>query len=116
MGSRNLKVISVGANVELLWLRDAVLQTAGFEVLTSSSETEALNFIARGDCGVLLVCYSLSFAVRQRLAKAFRQHCPEKRIVAITNQPLEKPDFADGFVYGVEGPEVLIDTIRNNKN
>ena len=112
MSSENLKVISVGANAELLWLRNAVLQNAGFEVLTSSNETEALSFIKRGHCGVLLVCYSLSFPVRERLAKAFRQHCPENRIVAITNEPLEKPDFADGFVYGVEGPEVLIDTIR----
>jgi len=44
----------------------------------------------------------------------FRETTARKRIVAITNQPLEKPDFADSFVYGLEGPEVLIDTIRND--
>ena len=44
----------------------------------------------------------------------FRETTARKRIVAITNQPLEKPDFADSFVSGLEGPEVVIDTIRND--
>ena len=67
----------------------------------------------RGECGVLLVCYSLSLGVRRHLAEAFRSRCPNGKILAITNSKLESPDFADSFVYGVEGPEVLIQLIQN---
>jgi len=33
--------------------------------------------------------------------------------VLITNEPLEKPEFADSFVYGMEGPEALIEAVSN---
>jgi hypothetical protein len=49
------------------------------------------------------------------LAEAFRQHCPGGSIVAITNEQMEKPDVADTFVYGVEGPEALIEAIRQRE-
>jgi hypothetical protein len=107
------KVVSIGADSELLWLRHAVLQTAGFDVLTAVNETDALASIQKGECGVLLVCYSLSLGIRRRLAEAFRSHCPDGKIIAITNTQVDKPDFADNFVYGVEGPEVLIQSIQN---
>lgn len=112
MHSNHRKVISVGTNAELLWLRDSVLRSAGFDVLTKIDTQEALAFIERGDCGVLLLCYSLPLPSRKRLAEAFRAKCPEGRIVTITNEKTE-PEFADSFVYGVEGPEALIEAVRN---
>src|SRR5215813_4603517 len=106
------KVISVGANPELLWLRNSVLRSAGFDVATTANQDHALAAIQRGDCGTLLMCYSLTKPIRQQLAEAYRRYCPYGRIVAITNQRLEKPDFADTFVYGVEEPEALIQAIQ----
>ena len=113
MNAERRKVVSIGGEPELLWLRHAVLQTAGFDVLTTESEADALAIIRRGECRVLLVCYSLSLGVLRRVVKAFRSHCPYGRIVAITNTQLNEPDFADSFVYGVEGPEVLIQSIHD---
>jgi len=105
-------VISVGNNPELLWLREAVLKNAGFEVLTITDEKQALAKIETIDCGVLLVCYSVDDGIRQQLVKKYREACPGGRIVAITNTPLPKPPVeADKFVYGVEGPEALIAAI-----
>jgi hypothetical protein len=114
MNAEHRKVVSIGGDAELLWLRHAVLQTAGFDVLTTESEADALASIRRGECRVLLVCYSLSLGVRRRLAEAFRSHCPYGKILAITNTQLDKPEFADSFVYGLEGPEVLIQSIHNS--
>jgi hypothetical protein len=106
-------IISLGTNAELLWLREAVLRNAGFEVLTVPDEKEAVAKIESLDCGVLLLCYSIDDETRQQLAKKYREACPDARIVAITNAPLEHPLVdADAFVYGVEGPEALIDAIR----
>lgn len=105
------RVISVGANPELLWLRHAVLENEGFHVITAIGENEALDAIRAGTCDTLLMCYSLSQEVRKLLAQEFRHRRPNGRIVAITNRKLDAPDYADSFVYGVEGPEILIETI-----
>jgi hypothetical protein len=102
-------VISIGTAPELLWLREAVLKNAGFEVLTIPDEKEALAKIETFDCGVLLLCYSIDDEIRRQLANRYRHICPEGRIVAITNAPLQRPPVdADTFLYGVEGPEALI--------
>jgi len=76
------RIVAVGGDHELLWLRNAVLQSAGFNGLTTN-----------------------------RLAKAFRQKCPEGRIIAISNMKIEKREFADALVYGLEGPETLINAL-----
>jgi DNA-binding NarL/FixJ family response regulator len=107
-----LKVLSVGYRPELMWLRDAVLRSAGFDVLTTVDLREGLAHIESGQCGVLLMCYSLPLFSRKRLADSFRANCPQGRIVAITNEKVEL-EFADASVFGVEGPEALIEAIRN---
>ena len=112
MGETNFNVVSVGSNRELLLLRDAVLKSAGFDVFTTDNESDALARISRGDCGVLLVCYSTPLPLKQQVAVAYRKHCPEGKIIAVANQPVEKLDVADSLVYGIDGPEVLIDAIR----
>jgi hypothetical protein len=61
------------------------------------------------------MCYSLGRDVWELLAPTFRGRCPNGRIVAITNRKLERLDYADCFVYGVEGPEILIQTISNEE-
>lgn len=105
-------VISVGADRELLWLRDSVLRSAGFNVISTDDAEDALARIKRGECGVLVFCYSFPRPTRMQLSDALRKCCPGSRIVAIAHEQLDKPDFADTFVYGVEGPEALIDAIR----
>ena len=106
-----LKVLSLGTDAELLWLRDAVLRYEGFDVDTTLDLKEALDRIKQRDCGVLLLCYSLPLLARKRLAETFRVNCPNGRIVTITNEKSE-PEFSDVFVYGVDGPETLIEAIR----
>src|SRR5438270_13408233 len=106
-------VISVGNDPQLLSLRHAVLESAGFKVLTAADLESAFKKIATGPCDVLLLCYSIRVADRQKIAAQFREHCPEGRIIAITNQPQIRPPIdADTFLYGLEGAEALIDTVR----
>jgi len=112
MESARKTVISVGANPELVRLRDFVLQEAGFNVVSILDEHDALARIERGECGVLLVCYTLTKSARQSLAEALRRACPGSRMVLITNEHMDRPEFADFFVYGVEGPEALIQVVE----
>jgi hypothetical protein len=112
MKSTGTTVISVGINPELQRLRNFVLQSARFKVITTVNENDALAQIQRGRCGVLLVCYSLARSTRQTLAEALRKFCPGARMVLIADEHMEKPEFADAFVYGLEGPEALIASIK----
>jgi hypothetical protein len=51
--------------------------------------------------------------MRYSLITKFREHCPKGRIVAITNQAIvEPPREVDNLVYGIDGPEALIDAIQ----
>lgn len=46
----------------------------------------------------------------------FRKHCPEGRIVAVTNRAVNQlPADVDELVYGIEGPEILIGAIEGKK-
>ncbi len=112
MRRRHTSVVSVGENRELLLLRDAVLKSAGFAVFTTDNENEALARISRGDCGVLLVCYSAPLPMKRHLAVAYRKRCPGGKIIAVSNQRVDTLEIADSFVYGIDGPEVLIEAIR----
>lgn len=107
-GAKRTRVISVGTLPELLLLREAVLQQAGFRTFTASTPAEALLEIADGDCGVLLLCYSIPQVARAKLIEQYRDSCPDGRIVAISNERMDRPAEADTLVYGIEGPEALI--------
>jgi len=82
-------------------------------VFTTAKPEQAVLKIENGDCGILLLCYSLEDELRKQLVTRFRESCLEGRIVALTNAPMAKPPIeADAFLYGVEGAEALIAAVR----
>jgi len=106
-------VISVGDDAELLSLRHAILVGAGYKVFTASDPNTASQTIATAPCDVLLLCYSIPVATRRELARQFRDHCPHGRIIAITDHAQARPPVdADTFLYGLEGPETLLEIVR----
>ena len=110
-------VLSVGSFQDLLWTRSQILQAAGYRVISTSNPEEADARIADAECGVLLICYSIREEWRNHLIHDFREHCPQGRVVAITNVPFSRPPIeADEFIYGVEGPEALLDVIARQSH
>lgn len=110
----NKRVLSIGSDPELLLLRQAVLKSAGFDVQTISNAGEALEKVRAGFCGILLVCYSFDVETRKELADTFRSQCPNGRIVSISDRRPDIPYFGDVLVYGLEGPEALIEAIKGD--
>jgi DNA-binding NtrC family response regulator len=108
-----MRVLSVGTIPELLSLRAQILKSAGYTVFSTTHPQEAEVRLRKDDFGVLLLCYSISEEWRNRLLQPFRERSPSGRVVAITNRPVaETPKEVDELVYGVEGPEALMDAIR----
>jgi len=70
-------VISVGIDQELLSLREAVLRSAGFKVVTAWNAQRARLHLANTPAEVLLLCYSLPLTIRQELAEEFRRPSSE---------------------------------------
>lgn len=108
------QVLSIGSDPELLLLRHAVLKSAGFDVQTISDANKALEKIRAGYCGVLLLCYSFEVETRRQLADTFRSYCPNGRIVAISDRQPDMPYLGDVLVYGLDGPEALIEAIHGD--
>ena len=106
-------VLSVGGNPELLGLREHVLRAAGFDVVSTSNESKAVAEMQKGNCAILLLCHSLPDRARRTVSREFRHYCPNGRILGITNVRWPQAlDEVDSYVYGLEGPEVLIAAIR----
>lgn len=82
----NGTILSVGNDQELLSLREAVLRSAGFRVLTACNAETALSLVASAEGNVLLLCYSLPITLREQLASSFRNRSRNGRIVAIMNR------------------------------
>ncbi|HZR64683.1 MAG TPA: hypothetical protein VFA85_06000 [Terriglobales bacterium] len=110
---RERSVISVGELPRLLFLRAAILESAGYRVFSTTHVQEALLFVNNTDCGTLLLCYSLPPDGSRELIDEFRKRCPDGRVVVIGNTPFsETPSNVDGLIYGVEGPEALLRAVE----
>ena len=89
------------------------MRSAGFQVFSALSSRQALAKIHAGNFGVLLLCYSLASRLQQEIASEFRKHCPNGRIVAITDAKILRPD-TDAVVGSTEGHNALIDALLGN--
>ena len=92
-----------------------MLEDAGYRVFSTSDADEAILHIRSGNCGTLLLCYSVLEPARTAILAQFRESCPTGRVVSITNHPVPRVDIeGDAFVYGMEGPEALLNAIRGS--
>jgi DNA-binding NarL/FixJ family response regulator len=104
-------ILSVGRDRRLLDLRNQVLRQAGFHVVGTCDEGDALRMMKGSQVSFLLLCHSVPEGVRATLIETFRKFCPRGRIIGISNVPWPQAGDVDAVVYGVEGPEALIQTI-----
>lgn len=109
----NLNVISIGSIPELLALREAVLQKAGFEVISRVHTAVARLEFPKGKYDVLLLCHSLARSELEQLMREFHESSPEGRVVVITNERLGfQVGESTRVVFGIDGPETLIEALR----
>jgi hypothetical protein len=114
---RNYKpaVLSVGTLPELLSLREAVLRSAGYEVITTTEPQEAdvriKKVIVQCSCSAI----QLGICGENSLFGTFASTALIGRTVAITNEREPDTDTQPAvvdLVFGIEGAEALLDVIQ----
>jgi hypothetical protein len=73
---------------DLLPRREAALRGIGYRVFSTTSEACVRFEIQMGQCGVLLLCYTIPDAVRQDLVELFERHC-HSGVIASVMQPVD---------------------------
>ncbi len=103
----SIKVLSVGKNRPLLISRHAVLMSAGYVVVSTSDEAEALALFQSGDFALAILCDSIRPEERRKLALALRQANPSKPVLAI-HDGFDYIDEADLSLENFAGPQSLL--------
>lgn len=89
-GNAEKNVLSLSAETELLAQRESVLRGAGYQVLSTISEAEVRFEIQMGQCGVLLLCYTMHEVIHRDLAEIFIRNC--RGTIVFVMHPLRKEE------------------------
>ena len=97
-----------------LFLRKAVLQKFGFEVVTANSAKEALQVLTTQQVDLVLSDLLMPEVSGTELAKAIKEHYPNLPVVVVSGVNEIPPDvrFADLFISKLEGPVRMCERLR----
>jgi CheY-like chemotaxis protein len=109
-----MRILSISTDLELLQLRQFILEGAGHEVVNLDSEKSALKAAESSDhFDVVLLCHRLPSAAGRQATRLFRHHHPDTRVVYIAHVYGEWPDVeADRYIVGTDGPEALVRVLQ----
>ncbi len=107
-------ILSVSRDERLLRSRQMVLESAGWQVVTTTDTMDALRWLAEQDFHVVVMGHSIPAAERVSLAqkmKILKSHVPIV-MVCIEGDNAFRTEVADARVGSLDGPVVLINAIR----
>ncbi len=81
-------VLSFSFRKGLLPPRQAALRDAGYKVFSTTSEACVRFEIQMGQCGVLLLCYTVPEPIQHELVRLFKRSC-EDGVIAYVMHPVE---------------------------
>ncbi len=76
-------ILSAGHNMALLRVRNAVIQQAGYAVISSHESAMVLQLLMRADVGAVVLCNSMPAALRLDLARKIKQIKPALPLVIL---------------------------------
>jgi len=107
------RVLIFGKLRELALYRAEVLRTHGFAVSISGSQAEAVAAIRSGGFDVIVLSYTLSNDTVEEVTEMVRQHCPECRLITISETRYPDPKInPDANVLADDGPKALLEALR----
>ena len=104
-------IISSGLNVALLRVRNAIIQQAGYAVLTSKESAMVLEMAAKDHVGAVVLCSSIPVQLRANLARELKKLRPELPVIAIYSDGEDEQlrpvaDYLVPSIHGIAQPLV----------
>lgn len=98
---------------ELALYRAEVLRAHGYTVIIPDNKTEAVAAVRRGGFDVAVFTYTLSNDTVEELTELVRQHCPECRLITISDTKVPDAKIKpDANVIADDGPKALLEALR----
>ena len=110
------RVLNICEERTLLQTRTAILEAAGFHAVAASTVESARQALALDSFDAVVICHSISHDDRQELIRAVRKLCPSARIVGLYNLPPQNDHGADRMIDAHDGPDSLIQALRQERN
>lgn len=107
-------ILSISRDERFLHLRQMVLESAGWNVVTTTDAVDALRSLASRNFDVVVLGHSIPPTERVSLAQKIKVIKPDIPIVMVCvhgDNSFSK-EFADARVGSLDGPVVLINAIR----
>jgi len=98
-------IISSGLNVALLRVRNAIIQDAGYAVLTSKESAMVLEMAERNHVSAVVLCSSIPVQLRANLARELKKIRPDLPVIVIysENEDEHLRHIADYMVLSIHG-------------
>ncbi len=114
MAENTFTILCVDDEQTALFLRKAVLQRFGFNVITAGSAKEALELLRQQHVDLLLSDLLMPEMIGTELARLAKEMRPEIPVVVVSgvNEIPPEAAYADLFVSKLEGPVALCNHLR----
>lgn len=116
--SEPVTILCVDDEPVALFLRKAVLEKFGFEVVTASSAKEALQILTTRRFDLVLSDLLMPEISGTELAKAVKERYPNLPVVVVSgvNEIPPEVKYADLFISKLEGPVRMCERVREVLN
>ena len=102
-------LLSVGAQPELLRLRNAVLRNAGYYVHAETSVYEAMHLCLRSDFDLVILCHTIPEAEKMKLLTAIKTVTPSTPVIIARDSDTRTQ--ADASVDSLDSPGALLSCV-----
>lgn len=107
------RILMFGKIRELALYRAEVLRSHGFNVTIPASKADVIAAIRRGGYDAVVLTYTLSSDTVEELAELARQHCPDCRLITISDTRFPDAKVSpDANVLADDGPKALLEALR----
>jgi hypothetical protein len=102
-------IISSGHNIALLRVRNAIIQQAGYAVLTSKESAMVLEMAEKNHVAAIVLCSSIPLHLRTSLARELKRVRPHLPLIAIYSEGEDEhlrpaADYLVPSIHGIAQP------------
>lgn len=110
--SQKRRILSISYDEALLATRQMILEQAGFEVISSLGFAESLENSKKGPFDLVVLGHSLPLKDKSAIVAALRKTKSKPKVLSIRRHGYAPIPEADASVEAVDGPQALLEAVR----